>query len=108
MTTTTVNDALVKLDNIITAANYLLEEIQTRKDSLVNSESVKATVKEQMNTREFLDDISYYVRNNYSSDVYKDVAFHVMEQIDADIEAFINDRVKKALEQQTAENTNQD
>jgi hypothetical protein len=31
-----------------------------------------------------------------------------MEQIDADIEAFINDRVKKALEQQTAENTNQD
>jgi hypothetical protein len=108
MTTTTVNDALVKLDNIITAANYLLEEIQTRKDSLVNSESVKATVKEQMNTREFLDDISYYVRNNYSSNIYKDVAFHVMTQIDADIEAFINDRVKKALEQQTAENTNQD
>jgi len=108
MTTTTVNDALVKLDNIITAANYLLEEIQTRKDSLVNSESVKATVKEQMNTREFLDDISYYVRNNYASNIHKDVAFHVMEQIDADIEAFINDRVKKALEQQTAENTNQD
>ncbi len=106
--TTTVNDALVKLDNIITAANYLLEEIQTRKDSLVNGESVKATVKEQMNTREFLDDISYYVRNNYSSNIYEDVAFHVMEQIDADIEAFINDRVKKALEQQTAENTNQD
>ncbi len=98
MTTTNVNDALVQLDHVITAANFLLEELQTRRNSVLERENVLETVKEQMQTYWFREEISYYIRNNYGKGLAREVAFHVMETIDADIEAFINDRVNKALE----------
>lgn len=97
MTTTTVNDALVKLDNVIEAANYLLEELQTRKSQLLQKENILDEVKAQMNTIDFKDELSYYIRNGYGNGICREVAFYVMERIDADIEAFINDRVSKAL-----------
>jgi hypothetical protein len=97
MTTTTVNDALVKLDNVIEAANYLLEELQTRKSQLLQKENILDEVKSQMNTSDFKEDISYYIRNGYGNGICREVAFYVMERIDADIEAFINDRVSKAI-----------
>lgn len=98
MTTTTVNDALVQLDNVITAANYVLEELQTRKNELLQKSSILTEVKEQMNTSDFRDDIAHYIRHHYGRGLCREVAFIVMEQIDADIEAFINDRVNKALQ----------
>jgi hypothetical protein len=97
MSTTTVNDALVKLDNVIEAANYLLEELQTRKSQLLQKENILDEVKAQMNTIDFKDDLSYYIRNGYGNGICREVAFYVMERIDADIEAFINDRVAKAI-----------
>lgn len=97
MSTTTVNDALVKLDNVIEAANYLLEELQTRKSQLLQKENILDEVKAQMNTIDFKDDLSYYIRNGYGNGICREVAFYVMERIDADIEAFINDRVSKAI-----------
>ena len=97
MTTTTVNDALVKLDNVIEAANYLLEELQTRKSQFLQKENILDEVKAQMNTIDFKDELSYYIRNGYGNGICREVAFYVMERIDADIEAFINDRVSKAL-----------
>jgi hypothetical protein len=104
MSTTTVNDALVKLDNVIEAANYLLEELQTRKSQLLQKENILDEVKAQMNTIDFKDDLSYYIRNGYGNGICREVAFHVMERIDADIEAFINDRVSKALAEATNQN----
>jgi hypothetical protein len=104
MTTTTVNDALVKLDNVIEAANYLLEELQTRKSQLLQKENILDEVKSQMNTSDFKEDISYYIRNGYGNGICREVAFYVMERIDADIEAFINDRVSKALAEATNQN----
>jgi hypothetical protein len=104
MTTTTVNDALVKLDNVIEAANYLLEELQTRKSQLLQKENILDEVKSQMNTIDFKDDISYYIRNGYGNGICREVAFYVMERIDADIESFINDRVSKALAEATNQN----
>ena len=98
MTTTTINDTLVKLDNVIEAANYLLEELQTRKNQLLGKESLLEDVKTQMNTNEFRSDIAYQIRNTYGNGIVREVAFFVMEQIDSDIEAFINDRVSKAIE----------
>jgi hypothetical protein len=104
MTTTTVNDALVKLDNVIEAANYILEELQTRKSQLLQKENILDEVKSQMNTSDFKEDISYYIRNGYGNGICREVAFYVMERIDADIEAFINDRVSKALAEATNQN----
>jgi len=104
MTTTTVNDALVKLDNVIEAANYILEELQTRKSQLLQKENILDEVKSQMNTSDFKEDISYYIRNGYGNGICREVAFYVMERIDADIEAFINDRVSKALTEATSQN----
>jgi hypothetical protein len=87
----------VKLDNVIEAANYLLEELQTRKSQLLQKENILDEVKAQMNTIDFKDDLSYYIRNGYGNGICREVAFYVMERIDADIEAFINDRVSKAI-----------
>lgn len=97
MTTTTINDALVQLDHVIEAANYLLDELQTRKNQLLQEENMLEAVKTQMNTIDFKDNLSYYIRNGYGSGICREVAFYVMERIDGDIEAFINDRVSKAL-----------
>lgn len=97
MTTTTVNDALVKLDNVITAANYLLEELQTRQNILLKEDNIEEKVKGVMDTYEFRDMIVRYIRNEYGEGICREVAFYVMERIDSDIEAFINDRVNKAL-----------
>ena len=105
MTTTTVNDALVQLDNVITAANFLLEELQTRKTQLLGRENIRDNVQEQMQSSWFNYQITNYIRNEYGNVLSREVAFYVMERIDADIEAFINDRVNKALEQ--AQNQNQ-
>jgi hypothetical protein len=104
MTTTTINDALVQLDHVIEAANYLLEELQTRKSQLLQKETILDEVKSQMNTPDFREDISYYIRNGYGNGICREVAFYVMERIDADIEAFINDRVSKALTEAANQN----
>jgi hypothetical protein len=104
MTTTTINDALVQLDHVIEAANYLLEELQTRKSQLLQKETILDEVKSQMNTPDFKDDISYYIRNGYGNGICREVAFYVMERIDGDIEAFINDRVSKALTEAANQN----
>lgn len=97
MTTETVNDALVKLDNVITAANYILEELQTRKNQLLQKDNLVEEVKAAMDSSSFRDDVIYHIRNNYGSGIAREVAFFVMERIDSDIEAFINDRVNKAI-----------
>jgi hypothetical protein len=56
MTTTTINDALVQLDHVIEAANYLLDELQTRKSQMLQKETILDEVKAQMNTIDFKDD----------------------------------------------------
>lgn len=99
MATTTVNDALVELNNVIDATNYLLEELKTRKDQFLQRENLVRDIKTAMNSDEFKGDILYYIRHNYGQGLVREVAFQVMEQIDADIEQFINSRVKTAIEQ---------
>ena len=98
MTTTTVNDALVQLDNVVTATNYLLEELQTRKNQFLDKENILENVKTEMQSSWFHEELMHYIRNNYEQRLAHEVAFYVMNKIDSDIEAFINDRVNKALE----------
>jgi len=97
MTTTTVNDALVQLDNLINAANYLIEELETRKDQITSKENILEEVKKEMDTNWFRRQVIDTIRHDYGSGICREVAFYVMERIDADIEAFINDRVDKAI-----------
>lgn len=104
MTTTTVNDALVKLDNVIEASNYLLDELQTRKNQLLQKENLFEEVKTQMNSSEFMSEVTHYIRNGYGNGIAREVAFYVMERIDSDIEAFINDRVAKAIADSNIQN----
>jgi hypothetical protein len=98
MTTTTVNDALVQFDNLLNAANYLLEELETRKNQIASQENILEKVKEEMDTNSFRNRIVNYIQHEYGEGLNREVAFTVMRKIDSDIEAFINDRVDKALE----------
>ncbi len=53
--TTTLNDNLVKVDNLITALNFLLEDLETRKKQFTDVESIS-------------DEVSKSVRNVIYSD----------------------------------------
>jgi hypothetical protein len=99
MATTTVNDALVELNNVIDATNYLLEELKTRKDQFLQRQNLIEDVKVAMESTDFRNDIIFHIRTNYGEGIAREVAFFVMEKIDADIEEFINARVKTAIEQ---------
>jgi len=99
MTTLTVNDALVQLDHVVSAAKFILEELETHKNTSLSAHSLAEEVKKQMNTYDFKSEIIDTIRHNYGEGLCREVAFYVMNKIDADIEAFINARVTKALEE---------
>lgn len=101
MTTTIVNDALVKIDYVVTAAEYLLEEMKTRQDGLLSEEAIAEKVRTIMDDYDFRMMVLRYLKDEYAEGLCREVAFFVMQKIDNDIEAFINDRVAKALEAQT-------
>lgn len=98
MSTITINDALVELDKVIDATNYLLEELKTRKEQLLAPGNLSEAVKNAMDNDDFRSTIAYYVRNSFSGGLSRQVAFNIMEEIDSDIEAFINSRVEAALQ----------
>lgn len=104
--TVTVNDALVQLDNLINAANYLIEELETRKAQMTSQENILEEVKTQMDESWFRGRVVDHIRNNFGNGICREVAFYVMERIDADIEAFINDRVNKAIAQANGRSSN--
>lgn len=97
--TVTVNENLVKIDNLFNALNYLLEEIQTKKDQIVQAADVDKKVFDHMNSRDFKSELINHIRNSYGEGLYQEVAYLVMEKIDGDIGAFINARVDERLRQ---------
>lgn len=99
-TTLTVNESLVKFDTLLQGIEYLHEEISTRKNQImeeVSPEKVREMTVESMNSQEFGQLLVDKIRQNFGDDLYREVAFIVMGQIDNDIESFINDRVNDAL-----------
>jgi len=97
--TVTVNENLLRIDNLYNALNYLFEEIQTKKDQIVQAEDVKEKVIQQMNTRDFKEQMLSHIRSVYGEGLFQEVAYIVMEKIDEDITAFINARVDERLRQ---------
>ena len=96
--TMSINENLVKIDNLLNALDLLYEEISTRKQEIVNSFSIKDFVKEEMKTDGFKYELMHYIRHHYASGICEEVSRLVMRNIDSDIERFINHRVDRALE----------
>lgn len=98
-----INDNLLKIENLIKALNFLYEEVETRKVQLVesiNSQKVIDIVKDlAYNDYSFRSRFVQFIRDEYGSNLVRQVAFSVMEKIDEDIEAFINSRVDARLEE---------
>lgn len=95
--TVTINDNLLKADNLITALEYLLEEVKNRKDNIFNTIDINEIVRSELQADRFMRRLIGYMADEYFTDIYSRVAFQVMEQIDADITRFINDRVDTRL-----------
>jgi len=97
--TVEINENLVKIDNLLKGLEFLYEEISTRKDELIKAVNVKEIVKEEIKCDYFMSDVSYYIRNHYGDGIAREVSYFIMNKIDSDIDAFINNRVNRALEQ---------
>jgi hypothetical protein len=97
--TVTINDNLIRFDSLLTALNYLLEEVQTRKDDVLQHVDVDSKVKTHLDSASFKHELINLIRDNYGEGLYQEVAFLVMEKIDNDIAAFINARVDERLRQ---------
>jgi hypothetical protein len=97
--TVEINENLVKIDNLLKGLEFLYEEITTRKEEMIKATNIENIVKEQMKSDYFLHEMSYYIRNNYGDGICREVSYIVMDRIDRDIDAFINNRVNRALEQ---------
>lgn len=96
--TMSINENLVKIDNLLNALELLYEEISTRKQEIVNSFSIQEFVQKEIKTDEFKRELMYYIRYNYASGICEEVSRLVMRNIDSDIERFINHRVDRTLE----------
>jgi hypothetical protein len=97
--TVEINENLVKIDNLLKGLEFLYEEISTRKDELIKAVNVKEIVKEEIKSDYFMSDVSYYIRNHHGDGIAREVSYFIMNKIDSDIDAFINNRVNRALEQ---------
>lgn len=97
--TVTINENLLQFDSLLTALNYLLEEVQTRKEEVIQAVDVDSKVKSHLEGQEFKQSLISMIRDNYGEGLYQEVAFLVMERIDNDIAAFINARVDERLRQ---------
>jgi hypothetical protein len=99
--TVDINENLVKIDNLLKGLEFLYEEISTRKAELIKSVNVdvKEIVKEEIKSDYFMSDVSYYIRNHHGDGIAREVSYIIMDKIDSDIDAFINQRVNRALEQ---------
>lgn len=95
--TLTVNDNLVRFDNLLTALNYLMEEVQTRKEQVLQTVDIDAKIINHMESRDFKSTLVNHIRHEYGQGMYQEVAFLVMEKIDNDISKFINARVDERL-----------
>jgi hypothetical protein len=96
-TEVSINDNIHKIDEVLNALNFLLEEVQTRKDQIVSAVDVGQKVKDQMFESGFKQMLSSFICDEYRGNMYQEVAFKVMAEIDDEIEKFIHARVDERL-----------
>lgn len=103
MTSTTIlNDNLIKIDNLITGLNFLVEELETRKQEYTNRENVETLVKDQV-TRildyddEYLRKLSRRVANEKWYDLLSDLTSRLQPTVSTVIKEQVNVAVEKEL-----------
>ena len=111
--TASLNDNLVKIDNLVTALNYIFEEIETRKQEYTNAEkieeSLKSLVDSKMESGIFVRWVAQRVADDYWWNIVRDVESNTR----GSMEAIINQRIESVVRQQlerlgyTQQNTNQ-
>jgi hypothetical protein len=100
--TTNLNDNLIKIDNLITGLNFLVEELETRKQEYTNRENVETLVKDQV-TRilnyddEYLRKLSRRVANEKWYDLLSDLASRLQPTLETVIKEHVNVAVEKEL-----------
>lgn len=95
--TVEINENLLKFDNVLTGLEYLLEEVQTRKDNILSEVNFTQIVRDELQRDGFQGHLGSYITDGYSDSIFREIAFIVMERIDNDIAAFINARVDERL-----------
>jgi len=95
--TVEINENLIKIDNLLKGLEFLYEEITTRKEEMIKSTNILDTVKAEMRTDYFMNEMVYYIRHHYGEGISREVSNILMDRIDRDIDTRINNRVNYAL-----------
>lgn len=100
--TTNLNDNLIKIDNLITGLNFLVEELETRKQEYTNRENVETLVKDQVirilnYDDEYLRKLSRRVANEKWYDLLSDLTSRLQPALETVIKEHVNIAVEKEL-----------
>jgi hypothetical protein len=93
--TTTLNDNLVKVDNLIAALNYLLEELETRKKECTDQGKISDMVKSSVREIIHYDD---YVLNKIVRRVANDKWYDLLANFEGRIENTLNSIIKEHID----------
>jgi hypothetical protein len=99
--TTTLNDNLVKIDNLIAGLNYLLEELETRKKEFTDQDSIRDMVKS--NVSEILNYDEYFtnkIARRVANDKWYDLVAHFEGRIESTINSIIKEHLEIAVEKE--------
>jgi hypothetical protein len=91
------NDNIVRIDNMITALNYLLEELETRKNQILQNVNIDDKIISHIEGDNFKNMMLNHINGDYGQKLNQEVAFMVFEKIDGSIQELINARVDARL-----------
>ena len=91
------NDNIVRIDNMITALNYLLEEVETRKNQILQNVNIDDKIISHIEGDDFKNMLLGHIKGDYGQKLNQEVAFMVFEKIDESIQDMINARVDARL-----------
>jgi len=91
------NDNIVRIDNMITALNYLLEEVETRKNQILQNVNIDDKIISHIEGDDFKNMMLNHIKGDYGQKLIQEVAFMVFEKIDDSIQDMVNARVDARL-----------
>lgn len=101
--TTDLNDNLIKIDNLVTALNYIYEEIESRKSKVLDTDELYSFVSEKISS--LLNEsstlqrkIARQVANDRWYEIVRDVESNIRPVVNAYVEQQLKIEVSKQLE----------
>jgi hypothetical protein len=89
-----VNDQLVEIDNLITALNYLKEEVQT---TVMSRDNITTIVKDYLSDETFYRRIREYLRRHQIKNIAAFVADDVKTDINNHLESFLYSKLDERI-----------